>query len=220
MKRFFIVVLSVAFMAAFASCKLDENNGKVVDDPPTGSTTAENTQDPLIPPDDEKIPVDNMGTEEISQTLRGKVFQKGDPYMASGLGEVFCFAPQGNTYYWFCSSMDEQSRVRAEYGTWGLTDGYIVLTTQKLIEWQGGHFAAPSGSAGSRFTLEGFDRVLTEADIESESNFSMFQFPMGDAYEFGFYCIGSDYFYAPGSGGMDYLREIYEECFSLFEKYA
>jgi len=80
-----------------------------------------------------------MSVEEISQYLRGKVFQKGGPYMGSGLGEVFCFAPQGNTYHWFCSSMDEQSRVRAEYGTWALTDGYIFLFQHVPIPpvWRG-----------------------------------------------------------------------------------
>jgi len=33
-----------------------------------------------------------------------------------------------------------------------------------------------------------------------------------------FIALGNDYFYAPGSGGMDYLKEEYEEYFSLLEK--
>ena len=181
----------------------------------------DNTQEAPDPQEGEKISVDNMSVEEISQYIRGKVFQEGDPYMGSGLGEVFCFAPEGNTYYWFCSSMDEQSRVRAERGTWALTDGYVTLNTEKLIEWQGGHFVAPSDSTGSRFELVDYDQVLTETDIESEFNFSMFKFLMGDEEDdcdLGFYCVGNDYFYAPGLGGLDYLQEAYEEYFSLLEK--
>ena len=83
-----------------------------------------------------------------------------------------------------------------------------------------GQFIAPSGSAGSRFSLEGYGLTLTEVSIESESNFSMFKFHLYNEEEFayGFYCVGNDYFYAPGSGGIDNLREEYEECFSLLEK--
>jgi len=222
MKKIIGIAAAIVLVAAvaFASYKLGEKNVKIMDDPIASNETTGNVRETPDPQENEKILVDNMGVEEISQYLRGKVFQKGDPYMAAGLGEVFSFASQDNTYYWFCSAMDEQSRVRAEYGTWALTDGYITLTTQKLIEWQGGHFVAPSGSAGSRFSLEGFDQVLTEVNIESESNFQIFQFPMGDEdeYEFGFSCVGYDYFYAPGSGGMDYIKEVYEEYFSLLEK--
>ena len=100
-----------------------------------------------------------------------------------------------------------------------MTDGYITLNTEKLIERQGGHFIAPTGSTGSRFELVDYDQVLTEADIESEFNFNMFKFPYGEnEYELGFTCAGGDYFYAPGSGGMGYLQEAYEEYFSLLEK--
>ena len=217
-----IAVIVLVAAVAFASYRLGGKDVKIMSDPTTvsGEATENARETPDDPREDEKIPVDNMGVEEISRYLRGKVFQKGDPYMAAGLGEVFCFAPEGNAYYWFCSAMDEQSRVRAECGTWALTDGYIALTTEKLVEWQGGHFAAPSGSTGSRFELVDYDQVLTEADIESESNFSMFKFPLYDEddYELGFYCVGNDYFYAPGSGGMDYLREAYEGYFSLLEE--
>jgi len=221
MKKAIGIVAAIVFMAAiaFASYKLGEKNLKIVDDPTESSKTTENTQEE--PEEDETIPiepVDNMSTEEITQYLRGKVFQLGHPYMAAGLGEVFCFAPEGNGYYWFCSSMDEQARVRAEYGTWALSDGYITFNTEKLVEWQGGHFAASSGSTGSRYELVDYDELLTEVDIESEFNFNMFKFPYGDSeYEFGFYCAGYNYFYAPGSGGMDYLREEYEGYFALLE---
>ena len=216
------IVLAVA--VALASYKLGEKNVNIMDDPTAvSSTTAAQTQDTPEPRDileGETIPVDDMGTEEVAEFLRGKLFQKGGPHMAAGFGELYSFAPQGNVYYWFCSSMDEQSRVRAEYGTWALKDGYIVLTAQKLIEWQGGHFTAPFGSAGSRFALEGFDQTLTGVNIESESNFHMFRFPSDTEgeYELGFYCIGGDYFHAPGLGGMDQLKEAYEEYFALLEQ--
>jgi len=222
MKKAICIIAAIVLVAAvaFASYKLGEKNVKIMDDPTVSSKTTENVQEPPDSQEGEKIPADDMSVEEISQAIRGKVFQQGGPYMGSGLGEVFCFAPESNTYYWFCSSMDEQSRVRAERGTWTLTDGFITLTTEKLVEWQGGHFVAPSGSAGSRFSLEGYDQTLTEVSIESESNFSMFKFHLydEDEFEYGFYCVGNDYFYAPGSGGIDTLKEEYEEYFSLLEK--
>jgi|GEM_PF-2666928 len=220
--------IALVVIIAFASYKMGEKNVNIMDDPTTvSSTTTAQAQDATEPWDSQDsregatIPVDDMSTEEIAQFLRGKLFQKGDPHMAAGFGELYTFAPQGSTYHWFCSSMDGQARVRAEHGTWALKDGYIVLTAQKLIEWQGGHFAAPFGSIGSRLALEDFDQTLTEVDIESESNFQMFRFPTDngdDSDELGFCCAGSDYFYAPSLGGIDHLREEYEEYFALLEQ--
>jgi len=119
MKKTICIIAAIVIMAAvaFAFYKLGEKNIKIMDDPTVSNETTKNMQDTLEPQEDEKIPVDNMGVEEISQYILGKVFQAGHPYVGSGLGDVFCFAPESNTYYWFCSSMDEQSRVRAEYGT-------------------------------------------------------------------------------------------------------
>ena len=167
MKKTIGIIVAVVLVAAvaFASYKLGEKNVKIMDDPTVTSKTTENVQEPPDPQEDERIPVDDMSVEEISRYLRGKVFQQGDPYMGSGLGEVFCFTPEGNTCYWFCSSMDEQSRVRAEYGTWALQTATWSLPPKGSSNGRTGISSRPPGAqaAGSRW------KTMTRSSLKSAS---------------------------------------------------
>ena len=161
----------------------------------------------------------DMSVEVISQYIHGRVFQAGSYRLASAWGRLLYFTPQGNEYYLFSSNMDAQSRIRAEYGTWDLNDGFMITTTLKLIEWTNGHFEESDGSTGSRFHLVGFNEVLTEANIESSRNFHMFTF-LSDSFgeELGFYYDGNEYFYYPYVKDFDELRNGYEQYFALFEQ--
>jgi hypothetical protein len=168
--------------------------------------------------EDEPIYLYDMSAEDISQYIRGKVFQVGSFSMASGLGEIIFFTPQGNEYFWFCNSMDDQSRLRAEYGVWELQDGFLTTTALKFIEWVDGHFVAAEGSTASRYMLEDYNEVLTEVDIVNWTNFHMFKFLLYEEVEMGFYWAGAEYYYFPSGGDYDNLREDYERYFALFKK--
>ena len=158
-----------------------------------------------------------MSATEISQYLRGKVFQAGSYHAAALVGEVIYFTEEDNEYYWFCSAMDQQSRIRAEYGVWGLEGGFMTTTTLKMIEWVDGHFTKAYGSTGSRYELEGYNQVLTDVDIEQDNNFRVFRFSHdGYGEEMGFYWSGWAYYYCPAVARIDDLKEYYGEYFSMF----
>ena len=160
----------------------------------------------------------DMSAEDISQYISGKIFQMGSYSMASGYGEIIYFTPEGNEYFWFCSSMDDQSRLRAEYGVWELEDGFLTTTALKFIEWVDGHFEAADGSTASRYTLVDYNEVLTEVNITNWTNFHMFEFLLYDETEMGFYWAGAEYYYFPSCGGYDVIREDYDHYFTLFGK--
>ena len=161
----------------------------------------------------------DMSAKDISQYIRGKVFQEGSFFMASGYGELIYFTPKGNEYFWFCNSMDEQSRLRAEYGVWKLKDGFMTTTALKFVEWVGGHFAAASGSTASRYELKDYNEILTDVKIKNETNFHMFEFKLYDVKpELGFYWAGAYYYYFPSCGGYKAIREDYDDYFVLFGK--
>jgi hypothetical protein len=155
--------------------------------------------------------LDNLSSEEIERSIRGKAFQSYSYYMAAGWGDLFCFTPQGNEYYWFVSSMEETpSRIRAEYGTWELDRlGFITFTALKLIEWVGGSWI--DGRPSYRFDLFGYDEVLTEIHIEDWTNFRVFT---DDRGEVGFRVWGQEYFCTPVSD----VKTDFERYFSLFER--
>ena len=165
----------------------------------------------------ETLPVDDMGVEEIKGFLRGSVFQKGFAGMAAGYGELMCFSLDGNEYYWFCSSMDQQSRVRSEHGSWELEEGFMSFSTDRLVEWQGGSFSGPTGSTGSRFELNGYDVVVSPVDIESSFNFRMFKFghPEPTDIQLGFTCGSFGDMYNLSSMGIDVLEMDYKDNFAL-----
>ena len=230
--RILLIAILVA-VTAFCGCKSGDGGLKNVEIPDTDKTTEDAKTEStgsdaatgdargLISADlqeDEIVYIDDMSVDEITKYLRGKVFQLGSYHAAAGIGAVMCFTPEGNEYYWFCSSMDGQSRIRAEYGVWELDDGFITTTTQKLVEWIDGHFTAAFGSTGSRFELEDYNEVLTKVDIESWNNFRMFKFNNEfSGEELGFSWMG-DYYYCPAVADFDYLKEYYENYFSLLEK--
>ena len=168
----------------------------------------------------ETLPVDDMSVEEIGEFLRGRVFQAGSAWMAAGYGAILCFPEVGNEYYWFCSSMDRQSRVRAEHGTWEMEEGFMTFTTDKLVEWQGGNFSCPTGSTGSRFELNDFYIVVSPVDIESSFNFRMFKFghPEPTDIQLGFICGSFGALYNLSYMGIDVLEKDYEENFALFHR--
>ena len=159
-----------------------------------------------------------MNAEDISQYIRGKIFQEGSYSMASGIGEIIYFTPEGNEYFWFCNSMDAQSRIRAEYGVWKLKDGFLTTTALKFVEWVGGHFIAADGSTASRYTLVDYNEVLTEVNIKNWTNFHMFAFLLYDEPALGFYWAGAEYYYFPSCGGYEVIREDYNDYFLLFGK--
>jgi len=171
--------------------------------------------------------IDDMSADEITQYLRGKVFIDY-PHASAGWGEIMYFAPQGDEYYWFCSSGDGQSRLRAAKGTWSLTDDGMTLATQKLIEWEGGHYTGIEASYGTRFVLHDYDAVVSEVQIETETHIQLFQYVLwtddetGDvtASEMGFSGaggVGVSYYCNPGYVDADSLKEFYEPYFTLFE---
>ena len=161
----------------------------------------------------------DMSAKDISEYIRGKIFQEGSYSMASGIGEIIYFTPEGNEYFWFCSSMDAQSRIRAEYGIWKLKDGYMTTTAQKFVEWVDGYFTAANGSVGTRYILEDYNEILTDVNIKNESNFHMFEFRLYDEDpELGFYWEGAEYYYFPSCGGYETIREDYDRYFTLFGK--
>jgi hypothetical protein len=172
--------------------------------------------------EDELVYLYDMKADEISAHIRGKIFQCDGYYVAAGWGELLYFAPQGNEYYWFCNGMDEQSRIRAEYGTWELKDGFMTTTATKIVEWVGGRCTQACGITGSRYELEGYNEVLTKIDIESEFNFHMFKFNRRyqdyTEDDFGFYYNGKEYYNLLGIGGIGSLKKEYERYFSLLEK--
>jgi len=184
------------------------------------SAIADDIEETYTLPDDEIIYLYNMGVEGIVQYIRGEVFQMGSDIVAADIGNVICFTPQGNEYYWFCTSMDQESRIRAEYGTWELKDGFMATTTLKFIEWIDGHFTSAEGSTGSRFELEDYHEVLTEADIKSEFNFRMFKFLQDDSEEeaLGFYYGGAHYYYYSSFTSFDEIEEYFAYYISLLTK--
>ena len=205
-----LLITILVFSAAFAGCKSGDSSNAVEhvqadatpqNAEPTAKPTATATTQESTLQRGEPVYIDGIDLEEISTFLRGNVFQAHTSGIASGNGELIYFTPEGNEYYWFCSSMDQQSRLRAEYGTWEIDGGFMTLTTLMLREWVGGHFATAYGSTASRFELEDYDVVLTEVNIESFSNFRMFRFlpsePQYTEEDLGFRCIGTDFFHVP-----------------------
>ena len=144
MRRFLFIFIVGAMLLSAAACGRggsdDRNNhensvGDItgISKPIDSDDSAPNVEE-VSWQEGEIVYLDEMSVEDISQYIRGRIFQRGSSAMAAGLGEVIYFSPQGNEYYWFCSSMDAQSRIRAEYGTWELEDGYMTTTTRKFIE--------------------------------------------------------------------------------------
>ena len=210
MKTMRLILLGAAVLsvAIFGGCKhgsggKDGQNGKTGDD--------------LRIEYGETLPVDDMSEEEIREFLRGKVFQVGSAGMAAGYGALLCFPAEGDEYYWFCSAMDRQSRVRAEHGAWALEGGFMTFSTDKLVEWQGGSFSFPTGSTGSRFELNDYDVVVSPVDIESSFNFRMFKFghPEPTDIQLGFNCGAFGNLYNLSSMGIDVLEMDYAENFAL-----
>jgi hypothetical protein len=218
--------LSVIFLTAlfflvaivFVGCNFDESNAEIIEMPSVNSIATVDAEEIADLQEGEIVYLNDMNVEEISQYINGNVFQGNSYSIGSGLGEVICFIPESNEYFWFCSSMDAQSRIRAEYGTWILEDGFMTTTTLKLIEWIDGHFTTAYGSIGSRFELVDYNEVLTEVNIESQFNFRMFKFLYFTGNEgLGFYFMGNEYYPIGGIGGIEGLKEDYERYFSLFE---
>ena len=224
------------FMVAVACVgyKLGESRGKAIaeiedtqelpdiNDPensPANNEAPEEFQEMPSFYDDVNTIINIRDDEEISQNLRGKVFQSWPFDAAVGENEALYFTPQDKEYYWFCSSMDLQSRIRAEYGVWEVEEGFMATTALKLIEWIGGHFAGagPYESTGNRFGLVGYDEVLTEVNIESQNSFIMYIDP-GDKENLSIEWIGGKYYYRPDVLDIDSLEEYYENYFTLFEK--
>ena len=198
----------------FPSCAID-NKGLSPDDL-NGETTDGGEETPSLPGEGVITYIDDMGVEEMSQYLRGKVFQAGSYHAAASIGEAVYFNAEGDGYYWFCNSMDQQSRIRAEYGIWGLEDGMMATTTQKMVEWVDGHFTRAYASTSSRYELHDYNEILTEVDIEDSNNFRMFKFTHeGYGEEMGFRWIGRDFYYCPAVAVIDDLEQYYAGYFSL-----
>lgn len=226
--KLIIILLAIIFLASCSSSieELPESPNFAEDTPsliPMLSHELLNTTDAAqetsdLQPGERVFDVD-MSVEEISQFLRGRVFQRGGSSVAAGMGELIFFTPEGNEFFWFCSTMDAQSRIRAEYGTWELEDGFMTSTTLRLVERIDGHFVRSSGSIATRFTLVDFNEVVTEVNIASSDNFRMFRFLqciLCDPVEmYGFFYRGTYFF--PYPMNAEGIRADHERFFSLLE---
>jgi len=212
-----LLITILVIIAVFVGYKFGDNNNKSMETPAHSIEVDKNAQETSDLREDEIFYLNDMSAEESSQYIRGKVFQGYSYRMAAGIGEVLFFTPESNEYFWFCSSMDRQSRIRAEYGTWTLEDGFLSTTTLKIIEWVDGHFDTAYGSTASRYELADYIEVLTEVDIESWTNFRMFKFLPYDqessSEEMGFYYQGKAYYYVTL---LDEMEALYDSYFSLF----
>jgi len=221
MKKPVVILLIILFLviAPYAGYRAGRSYSENSGIPTAGNGASGDSKESSAIREDEVVYLDNLSVSEITQYMRGKIFQAGGYSFASAWGRLIYFTPQGNEYYLFSSNMDAQSRIRAEYGIWGLEDGFMTTTTLKLIEWIDGHFEESDGSTGSRFHLVGFNEVLTEVHIESSGNFHMFSF-ISDSFgeEKGFYFDGSEYYYYPYVEDFDALRKGYERYYALFEQ--
>ena len=173
---------------------------------------------PLLHEDDILI-MNDMKNNDILRAIRGKVFQADIYYMASGYAELICFSPTGNDYFILCSTMDEQSRIRAEYGTYKIEDGFLITTTQMLLESVNGHYEAATGSTGSRFQLTDYDLLMSEVNIVSEFNFDMFMYSLyGQSNSYGFYYCGKGYYDFSHNLSYSEVKKEYAEYFYIFGK--
>ncbi|MDR1688064.1 MAG: hypothetical protein LBS21_05575 [Clostridiales bacterium] len=171
-------------------------------------------------------PIDEMITynydrnaEEIIRKLRGNIFHRS-AIMPSSNDEIYYFFPDGNEYFWFCSAMDGQSRLRAEYGVWNVEDGFFHTTALRIVEWVGGDFERAYGGTGSRYELHGFDEISRDVNLELYSNFRWFDFlpQFTDYYErigWGFSVSGYNYLYYTDGIGVERLKQDYSEYISL-----
>ncbi|MCL2164551.1 MAG: copper amine oxidase N-terminal domain-containing protein [Oscillospiraceae bacterium] len=79
--------------------------------------------------------------------LVGYLWHKSD-VLGSGWSERFLLAPE-NQFIYAASQMDGETRTRYISGVWEIEDGYLVLSFQKAIMWEGGETVPATGSIGT-----------------------------------------------------------------------